>query len=79
MMLRNREVSVPIEEDCFTKMEKSFESNKEAIKSKFGVVHSRYSSSRKIMDSLAHPHHDEKKRVAIFHNGFIANYEDLAR
>ena len=31
------------------------------------------------MDNLAHPHLDEKNRVAIFHNGFIANYEDLAR
>jgi glucosamine--fructose-6-phosphate aminotransferase (isomerizing) len=58
-------------------MEKSFEHNK--IKSKFGILHSRYSSSKKIMDSLAHPHLDEKSRVAIFHNGFIANYEDLAR
>jgi len=49
------------------------------LKSRFGVLHSRYSSSKKIMDSLAHPHYDEKKRLAIFHNGFIANYEDLAR
>lgn len=44
-----------------------------------GVLHSRYSSSQKIKDSLAHPHYDEKNRVAIFHNGFIANYEDLAK
>jgi glucosamine--fructose-6-phosphate aminotransferase (isomerizing) len=60
-------------------MEKSFEESKEKIKSKFGVLHSRYSSSKKIMDNLAHPHLDEKNRVAIFHNGFIANYEDLER
>ena len=53
-------------------MEKSFEESKEKIKSKFGVLHSRYSSSKKIMDNLAHPHLDEKNRVAIFHNGFIA-------
>lgn len=42
------------------------------------MLHSRFSSSRKIKDNLAHPHLDEKNRVAIFHNGFIANYEDLA-
>lgn len=79
MMMRNREVSVPLEQDCFTKMEKSFSNEREKLKSRFAVVHSRYSSSRKIMDNLAHPHLDEKNRVAIFHNGFIANYEDLAR
>jgi glucosamine 6-phosphate synthetase-like amidotransferase/phosphosugar isomerase protein len=33
----------------------------------------------KIKNILAHPHFDEKNRVAIFHNGFIANYEDLAK
>jgi glucosamine--fructose-6-phosphate aminotransferase (isomerizing) len=77
MIERNRAVSVPLEQDCFYKMDKSFEDNK--IRSKFGVLHSRYSSSKKIMDNLAHPHLDEKNRVAIFHNGFIANYEDLAR
>ncbi len=79
MMQRNRAVSVPLSEDCFTKMERSFAGEKGKLKSKFTVVHSRYSSSRKILDNLAHPHLDEKNRVAIFHNGFIANYEDLAR
>ena len=79
MMVRNREVSVPLAEDCFTKMEKSFNEDQTKLKSRFTVLHSRYSSSRKIFDNLAHPHMDEKNRVAIFHNGFIANYEDLAR
>ena len=79
MILRNRAVSVPLEEDCFTKMQKSFKDDHSGIKSKFGILHSRYSSSKKIFDNLAHPHYDEKSRVAIFHNGFIANYEDLAR
>jgi glucosamine 6-phosphate synthetase-like amidotransferase/phosphosugar isomerase protein len=79
MMTRNREVSVPLAEDCFTKMNNSFSEEKSKLKSRFAVLHSRYSSSRKIFDSLAHPHLDEKSRVAIFHNGFIANFEDLAR
>ncbi len=79
MMQRNRSVSVPLEQDCFTKMEKSFAASEKQLNSKFAVLHSRYSSSRKIFDNLAHPHLDEKSRVAVFHNGFIANYEDLAR
>jgi len=79
MMMRNRDISVPLEEDCFTKLDNSFSAEKGKLKSRFTVVHSRYSSSRKILDNLAHPHLDEKNRVAIFHNGFIANYEDLAR
>ncbi len=78
MISRNRNASVPLEEDCFTKMANSFNKTS-AIKSKFGVLHSRYSSSQKIKDTLAHPHYDEKNRIAIFHNGFIANYEDLAK
>jgi Glutamine amidotransferase domain len=79
MMMRNREVSVPLDEDCFTKMDKSFSDAKGKVKSRFAVLHSRYSSSRKILDNLAHPHVDEKGRVGVFHNGFIANYEDLGR
>lgn len=69
---------MPLEEDCFSKLEKSFKGAGE-VRSNFGVLHSRYSSSKKIKDNLAHPHFDEKNRVAIFHNGFIANYEDLAK
>jgi glucosamine 6-phosphate synthetase-like amidotransferase/phosphosugar isomerase protein len=78
MINRNRTASVPLEEDCFYKMDKSFQASGK-VKSHFGVLHSRYSSSQKIKDILAHPHFDEKNRVAIFHNGFIANYEDLAK
>lgn len=78
MILRNRTLSVPYDEDCFTKLQNSFKQATN-LKSKFGVLHSRYSSSKKIKDVLAHPHFDERGRVAIFHNGFIANYEDLAK
>ena len=78
MINRNRTASVPLEEDCFYKMQESFKAAG-VQKSHFGVLHSRYSSTQKIKDNLAHPHMDEKNRVAIFHNGFIANYEDLAK
>lgn len=77
MMNRNRTASVPLEEDCFYKMQKALKGP--AARSGLGVLHSRYSSTQKIKDVLAHPHFDEKNRVAIFHNGFIANYEDLAK
>ena len=77
MISRNRGTSVPLEEDCFYKMQESFKAGK--LSSALGVLHSRYSSTQKIKDILAHPHFDEKNRIAIFHNGFIANYEDLAK
>ena len=78
-MIRNKTVSVPLEEDCFYKMITCLKEEDNKIKSKLGILHSRYSSSKSaIKDSLAHPHFDDKTRVAIFHNGFIANYEDLS-
>lgn len=71
-------ISVPLEEDCFFKLQQDLA--KEEVKSRLGVLHSRYSSSKgTIKNDLAHPHLDEKTRVAIFHNGFIANYQDLQK
>ena len=68
---------MPLEEDCFYKMQEYFKA-KSGLKANMAVLHSRYSSQKgTIKDSLAHPHKDLKARVAIFHNGFIANYEDL--
>ena len=79
-MIKNRAVSVPLEEDCFFKMITHLKQEDNRVLSRLGILHSRYSSSKtSIKDSLAHPHMDEKNRVAIFHNGFIANYEDLQK
>ncbi|CDW73732.1 glucosamine--fructose-6-phosphate aminotransferase [Stylonychia lemnae] len=73
-------ISVPQEEDCFFKMSESFTNQDEKIKSRLGVLHSRYASTKgAIKENMAHPHSDEKSRVIVFHNGFIANYEDLAK
>jgi len=45
-----------------------------------GILHSRYASFKNtIREDLAHPIFDYKNRIAIFHNGFIANYEDLSK
>ena len=30
-------------------------------------------------DKQAHPVMDEQERVAVFHNGFVSNYKELAR
>lgn len=42
------------------------------------ILHSRYASYiSTIKTELAHPYADAKNRVAVFHNGYIANFEDL--
>lgn len=52
----------------------------EKMRSKLGILHSRFASTQgPIKESLAHPHSDDKNRVLVFHNGFIANYEDLSK
>ena len=43
MINRNRTASVPLEEDCFYKMQQSFKGA--SALSKLGVLHSRYSST----------------------------------
>ena len=73
-------MSVKQEDDCFFKMLQAYNQRPEKMRSKLGVLHSRYASTHgPIKESLAHPHADEKNRVLVFHNGFIANYEDLSR
>jgi glucosamine--fructose-6-phosphate aminotransferase (isomerizing) len=78
-MLKNR-VSVPQEQDCFYKLQSFFLSSETPIKSKIGILHSRYASNKGLFkNSYAHPHFDIKNRIALFHNGFIANQEDLQK
>ncbi len=76
--MNNNIISVPLEDDCFFKMAQSYTKQDEKIQSKLGILHSRFASAKGVIkDDLAHPHTDEKNRVLVFHNGFIANYEDL--
>lgn len=71
--------SVPPEEDAFYKMETNY-LGIEKVASKMGIIHSRYASQKEfIKTSLAHPLFDDKNRIALYHNGFIANYEDLQK
>jgi len=55
------------------------------------VIHSRFAEVRRYYQGKnkddvgviplehAHPNIDDKHRIALFHNGFIANYEELKK
>jgi len=61
-------------------MAESYTKTDDRIRSKLGVLHSRYASTKGVIkENMAHPHTDDKSRVLVFHNGFIANYEDLTK
>ena len=92
-MLQNQMI-VDQADDCFNKMdlylnELKVEEGKEeakeaaeagALRSRIAVLHSRYASRKNTMrDKQAHPVFDEQERVAVFHNGFVSNYKELAK
>ena len=58
------------------------ESKSEATqsRSRIAILHSRYASRKNTMrDTQAHPVFDQQERVAVFHNGFVTNYKELAK
>ena len=89
-MLQNHMI-IDQQEDCFFKMNEHInglkgEEMKEESKtegtsrSRIAVLHSRYASRKNTMrDTQAHPVFDQQERVAVFHNGFVTNYKELAK
>lgn len=91
-MLQNHMI-IDQQDDCFYKMDQfvneiKVEENKEESKasedsvhkSRIAVLHSRYASRKNTMrDKQAHPVFDEQERVAVFHNGFVTNYKEIAK
>lgn len=65
-----------------TKINNSFELLENEIKtttivSNIAISHTRWSTHGAPTDKNSHPHHDNKNRIAIVHNGIIENYHEL--
>lgn len=80
------------EEDCFFKLNNALESSEEfkGVKSNICVVHSRFAELRRYYKNAAqvedlstipidhaHPNIDNDHKIAVFHNGFVSNFNEL--
>jgi len=53
--------------------------SKDKIDSSTAILHTRWSTHGAPTDKNSHPHHDNKNRIALVHNGIIENYQELKR
>ena len=62
------------------KQEESKTETPAGIRSRIAILHSRYASRKNtVREQQAHPVFDANERVAVFHNGFVTNYKELAK
>ena len=75
-------------DDCFFKLEESLKKESELEHCNISILHSRIAEVKNeyeatnlnnIPNDHAHPNIDFKNRIALFHNGRIANSEDLLK
>lgn len=61
--------------DSLEKLEESVSNC--AIESNCGIGHTRWATHGGKTDVNAHPHHDNKNRIALVHNGIIENFDEI--
>ena len=58
-------------------LEAAVDGSSDAVSGPVGIAHTRWSTHGPPTDANAHPHTDERGRVAVVHNGIIENYRSL--
>jgi len=61
--------------DSLQQLEKNLSTNK--MDTAIGIGHTRWATHGSKTNINAHPHHDNKDRIAIVHNGIIENFQEL--
>ena len=63
--------------DSLEQLENKVNENCSIINSGCAIGHTRWATHGGKTDTNAHPHHDNKNKIAIVHNGIIENFEEI--